>query len=65
VSFPWIHDSEMQAARAEAELDAAGAFWQPPEEGAYQQRLDAAYDRWHASQHHDPAATKSRELEAE
>lgn len=65
MSFPWIHDSEMQAADAEAELDAAGAFWQPPEDRAYQRRLDADYDRWLASQHHATGATKTRELQAE
>lgn len=26
MSFPWIHESEMQAARAEARLEAEGAF---------------------------------------
>ena len=42
MSFPWIHQSEMQAARAEARLEAEGSF----EEGRqaheeFRQRLEA------------------------
>jgi hypothetical protein len=32
VTFPWIHDSELQAARAEARLEAEGAFTEAAQE---------------------------------
>lgn len=66
MTFPWIHDSEMRAARAEARLEAEGAF----EEGArdyreFKQRLEAdpAWRRYWARR--EQRATTRRQAEAE
>jgi hypothetical protein len=42
VTFPWIHDSELQAARAEARLEADGAFTEAAQQyREFKQRRDA------------------------
>ncbi len=65
MTFPWIHDSEMQAARAEARLEADGAFDEAAEEyRVFKRRLDGdpAWRRFWA-QREGRAKTRSAQRE--
>jgi hypothetical protein len=65
VTFPWIHDSEMQAARAEARLEADGAFAEAAQQyREFNQRLgaDPAWRRFWA-QRQGRATTQSAQRE--
>jgi hypothetical protein len=65
VTFPWIHDSEMRAARAEARLDADGAFHEAAQEYRDFKQRPAADPAWRRflARRQRRANTQSAQLE--